>query len=177
MPDLTPKQRRFVDEYLIDSNATQAALRAGYSPKSSRDIGQQLLNKTHIAPVIEARQRAIAAQKGISAERVLQELAVIGFSNIEHYRLNDAYHLTLTADAPEHAMRAIASVKHRIRTIPHDEGETELQHDIEYRLWDKNVALTNLGKYLKLFIERHEVSGPDGGPLPVQVYLPQKGSV
>ncbi len=53
---LTPKQARFVDEYLIDLNAKQAAIRAGYSPKTAEWTGPQLLGKTHVSEAIKARR-------------------------------------------------------------------------------------------------------------------------
>ncbi|NGP40968.1 terminase small subunit [Acinetobacter sp. GC2] len=56
MTDLTDKQQRFVDEYLIDLNATQAAIRAGYSEKTADSIGLQLLRKTQVAEAIEEAQ-------------------------------------------------------------------------------------------------------------------------
>ena len=68
---LTNKQIRFIDEYLIDSNATQAAIRAGYSVQTARVIGCENLIKPAIREVIEARQRVFAEKAGVSKENVL----------------------------------------------------------------------------------------------------------
>lgn len=70
---LTPKQQRFVDEYLIDLNATQAAIRAGYSEKTSYSIGQENLNKPEIILAIEKRQSKLQAKTEITQEWVLQK--------------------------------------------------------------------------------------------------------
>ncbi len=72
--NLTPKQQRFVDEYLIDLNATQAAIRAGYSPRTARQIGQENLSKPVIAAAISAAKRERAEATKIDAEYVLKRL-------------------------------------------------------------------------------------------------------
>lgn len=74
MSELNAKQKRFVDEYLIDMNATQAAIRAGYSEKNAASIAVQLLNKTHVA---EAVNRAISEREErtkITKDLVVQNL-------------------------------------------------------------------------------------------------------
>lgn len=79
---LTPKQRTFVDEYLVDLNATQAAVRAGYSSKTARTIGAQNLAKLNIQKALTDAMNDRAARTGITADRVLEELAKIGFADI-----------------------------------------------------------------------------------------------
>ena len=77
MANLTPKQQRFVDEYLIDLNATQAAIRAGYSEKTARSIGQRLLTNVDIQKAIEEAQSKRAEQTQIDAAYVLRRLVEI----------------------------------------------------------------------------------------------------
>lgn len=79
---LSPKQQLFVAEYLIDLNATKAAIRAGYSVKTARIIGAQNLAKLNIAAAIDEAQQRRAQKTGITQERVLQELARIAFFDI-----------------------------------------------------------------------------------------------
>jgi len=74
MAKLTDKQKRFVDEYLIDLNATQAAIRAGYSVKTARQIGEQNLSKLDIAYALEERKAELAAKCHVSQEYVLMNL-------------------------------------------------------------------------------------------------------
>lgn len=72
--DLTPKQQRFVDEYLIDLNATQAAIRAGYSAKTARQQASELLTIPDIASAVDAATQKRSRATGITAERVLCSL-------------------------------------------------------------------------------------------------------
>jgi phage terminase small subunit len=77
---LTPKQARFVEEYLVDLNAA-AAIRAGYSEKMADRIGYQLLEKTRVQAAIEIAQRERSASTGITADRVIAEIAKIAFAD------------------------------------------------------------------------------------------------
>ena len=77
---LTAKQQRFVDEYLVDLNATQAALRAGYSPRSARSIGPELLEKPAVAQAVAAAVGERAGRTGITQDRVVEELSNIAFA-------------------------------------------------------------------------------------------------
>src|SRR5687768_8910928 len=74
MPSLTPRQARFVDEYLIDLNATQAARRAGYSPRSARQAGAQNLSNPAISAEIAERTRALATRNGMSVDAYVRDL-------------------------------------------------------------------------------------------------------
>jgi phage terminase small subunit len=74
---MTPKQQRFVDEYLIDLNATQAAIRAGYSERTARQAGAENLSKPDIATAIEAHTQDRSERTQIDADMVLQRLAEI----------------------------------------------------------------------------------------------------
>lgn len=85
MAKLTPKQQRFVDEYLIDLNATQAAIRAGYSPKSAGRFAQELLLKTHIAEAIRDAQVERSERTKITQDDVLKmwhDLAAVDYNEI-----------------------------------------------------------------------------------------------
>ncbi len=77
MANLTPKQQRFVEEYLIDLNATQAAIRAGYSEKTAKEIGSENLTKPNIAKAIQEAQNKRAEQTQIDAAYVLRRLVEI----------------------------------------------------------------------------------------------------
>ena len=71
---LTAKQARFKDEYLIDNNATQAAIRAGYSKKTAKSQGQRLLTNVDIKAAIKAGQKDIAKRNGLTIDDILDEL-------------------------------------------------------------------------------------------------------
>lgn len=82
---LTAKQQRFCDEYLIDLNATQAAIRAGYSEKTAYSAGQRMLKKVEVQTYINVRQIDRIERTEITQDKVLQELALIAFSNAADY--------------------------------------------------------------------------------------------
>lgn len=78
---LTPKQQRFVDEYLVDLNATQAAIRAGYSPNAAKEQGYEHLTKPHIQLAIAEARKAMQERTQITADRVVTELGLIAFAD------------------------------------------------------------------------------------------------
>lgn len=86
---LTPRQARFVQEYLIDSNATQAAIRAGYESKNADVTGPRLLGNVGVKKEIEARQAKISASLEITAERVKRQIALKAFANPEDYVVHE----------------------------------------------------------------------------------------
>lgn len=153
---LTDKESRFVEEYLVDCNAAKAARKAGYSGRSAKEIGYENLTKPHLAAAIRAGLDMIAARCEVSAEKVMRELASIGFSNISYFEIDDEGYLTLTEGAPAEAIKAIQNVKRK--RIVKDDGT--VIYETEYRLWDKIQALTLLGKKLKLWVERIETENP-----------------
>lgn len=162
---MNERQRAFVREYLVDLNATNAAIRAGYSPKAARAVASRMLTYANVKAAVEAGLEAKRNRALVSQDEVVRELARIAFSDVWHYQQGEGGTLEVIQGAPEGASRAVASVKHKTRTIPQDGGEPIVHHEVEYRLWDKNTALANLAKHLGMFIERHEITGKDGAPL------------
>lgn len=79
MARLTEKQKRFVSEYLVDLNASAAAKRAGYSEKTACEQGSRLLANVKVQEEIQKRQVKLQGKLEITQERVLEELAAIGF--------------------------------------------------------------------------------------------------
>lgn len=71
---LTPKQDRFISEFMTDMNATQAAVRAGYSPRSARVIAQETLSNPAVRAALQTRQAAEAERLGITRQRVVEGL-------------------------------------------------------------------------------------------------------
>lgn len=152
---LTPKQAVFVQEYLTDYNATQAAIRAGYSERSAQEIGSENLSKPLIAKAIEQAQAERAERLGITADRVINELAKLAFSNMEDYIKKDGNGLASidlsTVDRGQAA--AISELTVDTRKLPGAEDEVE---KVKFKLVDKGVNLERLGKYLKLFTDKLE---------------------
>lgn len=138
MARLTPKQKRFVDEYLVDLNATAAAKRAGYKDPN---IGRQLITKNNISTEIQKRQDELRGKLEITQERVLDELAAIAFANGTDFATithNGLVRLTPTDEVPEEKKKAVASI---------EEGK----YGIKVKFHDKVKALELLGKHLGVF--------------------------
>jgi phage terminase small subunit len=152
---LTAKQKRFVEEYLIDLNATQAAIRAGYSPNTAYSIGNENLNKPEIRARIGKAMAERSKRTGINADRVLQELARIAF--VKATDVIDADNATIREDASDDDLAVIQSVK--VKTIPTQNGDGI---EREIRLTDKMKALELIGKHLGMFKDKIELSGDVG---------------
>lgn len=146
---MTPKQKRFIEEYLIDLNATQAAIRAGYSPATAKDIGCENLAKPNISTRIAQEMAERSKRTGVNADRVIQELAKIAFINAAD--VIDSKTATIKSDASPDDTAAIQSVK--VKTF----GEDGLEREI--KMADKIKALELLGKHLGMFKDKIEVSG------------------
>ena len=138
---MTDKQERFCEEYMIDLNATQAAIRAGYSPKTANEQGSQLLAKLSIQNRIAQLQAEQSRRTGVSADRVVRELAKIAFVNAAD--LIDPKTASLKSDASHDDLAAVQSVK--VKTF----GEDGLEQEV--KLADKLRALDLLGKHLGMF--------------------------
>lgn len=146
---MTKKQKRFVEEYLIDLNATQAAIRAGYSPDSAKEIGSENLTKPNIAKAIDQAIAERSRRTGVNADRVVRELAKIAFVNAgEVVDLDTALLMDKISDDD---MAAIQSVK--VKTF----GEDGIEREV--KLADKLKALELLGKHLGLFKDKVEING------------------
>lgn len=147
MAKLTDKQKRFVEEYLIDLNATQAAIRAGYNANAKNTfevIGYQLLQKTSVSEEIEKAMAERSRRTGITQDRVLNELAKIAFANAKD--ILDFKTATVKEDASEEDLACIQSVK--VKTQASSKGTLE---ERQVTLYDKKAALELLGKHLGLF--------------------------
>lgn len=172
MPELTPKQARFVDEYMLDLNATQAAIRAGYSAKSAADIAQQLIGKTHIRDAIQLRTTERQETTGITAERVLQEIQLMAFYDIGEILLDKPADEITEAEAPgaDYAtvngrfiigLRGPADIKRlpeNIRRVIVGFGYDRNQN-FTVKLADKSKALDQLARHLSLYNDKVEVKG------------------
>jgi phage terminase small subunit len=101
---LPAKRARFCEEYLVDLNATQAAIRAGYNAKSAYSQGQRLLKDVEVAARIEELEKKRSERVGLRADQVLQELAILGMSDVRSFRVDDAGELVLRDGAPERCL-------------------------------------------------------------------------
>ena len=151
MARMTEKQKRFVEEYLIDLNATQAAIRAGYSPKYADREGHKLVENSRVSEAIEKALAERSRRTGINQDRVVQELAKIAFVKITDVVNDDC---EILPDADEADLAAIESVK--VKSIPTKSGEVGVEREI--KLSSKLKALELLGKHLGMWNAKLDVN-------------------
>lgn len=211
--NLTPKQRKFVNEYCVDENATQAALRAGYAEDSARQQGYENLNKTYIREAIAERMEEVAVAASVTPEMVLREWMRIAFADPNdlvdirrtccrychgfghQYQWTEAeyraavdkavdagkpapdgmggfgYDMTAepAPECPECGGHGVAAVHvadtRKLRRHPLYAGAKQTRHGIEVSMRDQDAAISNLARYLGMWTEKKEISGPGGGPL------------
>lgn len=145
---LNEKQKRFVSEYIIDLNAKQAAIRAGYSPKTAEVQASRLLSlvkvQTEITKAMEDREK----RTGITQDRVLAELSAIAFAKATDYVEVDEdgfVKIKPTAGLTDEQKSAIAGIK-------------KGANGIEIKLVDKTKALEMLSRHLGLFNDKLNVN-------------------
>lgn len=157
MAKLTNKQKLFCDEYLIDLNVTQAAIRAGYKPQYADKRAYTLLDKPAIKEYLDKRMKDREQRTEITQDMVLQELAKIAFAKpTDFFRVEDMgqykrVDIIATKDIPDSKVAAIASIK-------------QGANGIEVKLHDKVRALENIGRHLGMFKDKLEVSGNINNP-------------
>lgn len=165
---LNPKQKRFIDEYLIDTNAAAAAQRAGYSTKAAKQVGYALLQRPEIEAEIGRRQAKLAKANGVTVDGIIKELAKLGFCNMQDY-------LRITEDGdPQLTLASLtrdqAAALSEVTVEDFKDGRGEDARDvrrIKFKLADKRAALVDLGKHLGMFKDGAQ---PAQAPTIVKVY-------
>lgn len=159
---LNPKQKRFCEEYIVDLNRTQAAIRAGYSEATAGQIGHELLKKPEVEMYIAALQSQRSKRIQLSADRVLEELGRIAFSNIVDVVEADKNGLVIRdiAHLPIEQQVAIAEISSFSRETAQGDSSTTTKAKMHDKLGalkllaqhlgvtsDFNVAVHTLAKY------------------------------
>jgi phage terminase small subunit len=152
---LTPKQEQFVAEYLIDLNGTQAAIRAGYSQKTANEQAARLLANVSVAQLIAVRRKEHQANTGITAERVLKEVAGLAFFDVRKLVNADGSPKRIT-DLDDETARAIQGID--LQMVK--DGENDFALVRKYKVADKNAALEKLMKHLGLFEKDNSQNNP-----------------
>lgn len=171
---MTPRQQRFVEEYLVDLNATQAAIRAGYSERTARSVGSENLTKPDIRAAIESKRAELSARHNVTLDRIVGELAKIGFANMADYMRATAGGDPYLDFASLSRDQAAALAEVTVEDFCDGRGEDARDvRRVKFKLWDKRAALVDLGKHLGMFVERHEHAGAGGGPIQVISHIPR----
>ncbi|WP_084651056.1 terminase small subunit [Pseudomonas canadensis] len=156
---LTAKQQRFVDEYLIDLNATQAATRAGYSKKTANEQGSRLLANVSVSAAIHQRMNERSGRVEITQDMVLRELAKIGFSDIRkvvrwgetQVRMVDGDEGEAEDMVPYHGLALIDSTSVDDATAAAIAEVSQGRDGLKVKLHDKKGALVDIGRHLGMF--------------------------
>lgn len=156
MSELTPKQALFVAEYLKDLNATQAAIRAGYSEATARQIGAENLSKPDIAAEIAKRTQRHAAKLDITAEKVLAAIAEIAFGDVRKMFTEDGA-LIRPHEWDDATAAAIAGMD----VVTVSAGEGMVEHVAKVKRADRLRALDMLARHHSLYNDKLEVSVTD----------------
>ncbi len=154
---LTAKQARFVEEYLIDLNATQAAIRAGYKERYAGTNADKILKNTKVSEAIAKAQSKRSQRTEITQDMVLQELAKIGFANMLDYMTphNGEMHIDMSKLTRD---QAAAISEYQTETVSGREGVPDIERT-KFKLLDKRQALVDIGRHLGMFKDKVEVSG------------------
>lgn len=150
MAKLTAKQQRFVDEYLIDLNATQAAIRAGYSVNTANEQGSQLLAKLSIQQAIAEKMAERSKRTGVNQDRVVLELAKIAFVKITDIVTSEG---EIKKTATDDDLSCIESVKYK-----ESNSDTGCSVEREVKISSKLKALELLGKHLGMWNDKVDLN-------------------
>lgn len=151
---LTDKKRRFVSEYLVDQNATQAAIRAGYSKKTAYSQGQRLLKNVDVKAAVDDGLAKIEQENLVSVKYVLEGLKEVSERCLQR--------------AP---VMEFDRINRQMVQATDEDGNDVWQFDST----GANRSLELLGKHLKMFTDKHELQGKDGQPLTIEVNLQGSG--
>lgn len=172
---LTPKQKRFIDELMVDENAKQAAIRAGYSPKSAEVNGPRLCRQ--LRPHIEAARKELVQRTQLRQEDVIAELKRVAFLDPRLVYGADGRPLPVK-DMPEDVARAVAEVSQEVEVEPDRETDDGMvvkgraRAEVKKLVFASKIKALELAmKHLGMLTDKVEHSGKDGGPLEVTVKL------
>lgn len=145
--ELTGKQELFCIEYMVDLNATQACIRAGYSEHTAKDIGCQNLAKLNIQERIQELMKRRSDKTGITAEKVINEIAKIAFSNMQDFTDNSNGVVNIN-NLDQDKTACISSIETSKMVIGEGEGSVTFT---KVKLYDKLSALDKLAKHLGMY--------------------------
>lgn len=150
MNELTPKIKRFCEEYITDLNGTQAAIRAGYSVKTANEQAAQLLAKLSVQNYLSELKLALSNKNEGLAQQVIDELKKIGFANIQDY-LSEGNEIKDLTKIERDKASAVESIKKTVTEFGGGSDSTGKKTSIQFKLYDKISALEKLGRHLGIF--------------------------
>ena len=168
---ITDRMKKFVDEYLIDFNATQAAIRAGYSPDTANEQGSQLLARPDIRELVAEGQKEIMERTQTFQDNAVAELKIVGFSDLADFlTVKDGGIVEQKPfnELTKEQTKCIKKIKQTVRSSHSADGTILHQTAvIEIELHDKLKALELLGRHLGMFNDTLRLEGA----LPLQIFF------
>ena len=168
---ITDKMKRFINEYLVDFNATQAAIRAGYSESTAQEQSSQLLARPDIRALIAEGQKAIAERTQSFQDDAVSELKIVGFSDLADFlTVKDGGIVEQKPfnELTKEQTKCIKKIKQTVRSSHSADGTILHQTAvIEIELHDKLKALELLGRHLGMFNDSIRLKSEE--PLPLQI--------
>ena len=169
--EITDKMRQFVDEYLIDLNATQAAIRAGYSEATAQEQSSQLLDRPDIRELVEQRQKDRIDRTQLSQDLTVNELKTIAFSDVADFVIvkeGGVIEQRPFNELKKEQTRCVKKIKQTVRTAQSSDGSILHQTaTLEIELHDKLKALELLGRHLGMFNDSIRLKSEE--PLPLTI--------
>lgn len=163
------KEEMFCQEYIIDMNARQSAIRAGYSEASCSTIAYELLKKPYIQDRIAQLNAKRMRRLKIDQDQVLAEWAKIAFSNIKDFMEEGDLAVKNLRNIPAMKAAAISSIKKITTSGVYEDGTPFKKTTVEYKMWDKLRALENVGKHIGFYEadNKQKANVPQFNELPV----------
>jgi phage terminase small subunit len=153
--EFSKRERMFVSEYLVDLNATQAAVRAGYSPRSAPHHAHRVLNRPRVKAAIEAAMAARERKLEITAEQVLREIALLGFANVMDYFTPQADGTACVDLSRLTRGQAAAITEVTVEEFVSGRGAAGREvKRVKVKLADKSRNLELVGKHLGMFARK-----------------------
>jgi phage terminase small subunit len=157
---LTKKQKRFCSEYLIDLNATQAAIRAGYSKNSANEQAARMLAKASVQEYVSALMKKREIRTEITQDMVLKEYAKLAFLDPRKF-YDDNGNLKNIVDLDAD----VAATLSGIDVVESKAEGLELQITKKIKFVDKKGALDSIARHLGMFNDKLQHTGQNGGPI------------
>jgi len=168
---ITDRMKKFVDEYLVDFNATQAAIRAGYSPDTANEQGSQLLARPDIRELVAEGQKEVMERTQTFQDNAVDELKIVGFSDLADFltvKEGGIVEQKSFDQLTKEQTKCIKKIKQVVRSTHAADGS--LLHQtatLEIELHDKLKALELLGRHLGMFNDTLRLEGA----LPLQIFF------
>lgn len=149
---LTAKEEKFCQEYVKYLNKTKAAVSAGYSKKSAKEIGYENCTKPHIQNRIAEIQKELQEHTGVTAHKIIMELAALGFYSIRDF-VQENNSIKDISKIAKNKLKPVTGIKVTERCFTNEEGTVIKQTQTELKLSDKRASLVDLGRHLGIFDE------------------------